>query len=86
MTEAPVAEPPPGHYERPVEVALRSGTPGSVVVYTTAEGDDARWLLYHRPVFLDRDVVLRLRAGRLGFFDSEEQALSYRIGAPRAHR
>jgi hypothetical protein len=57
-----------------LRIELHSETPGATVVYTLEPGDDVRWRLYTEPVQLPpaRRPNLRAKAGRLGWYDSEE--------------
>jgi N-sulfoglucosamine sulfohydrolase len=49
-----------------------SPTEGASIAYTTEEGKTARWLLFTGEVTLKRAGVLRVKACRLGYLDSEE--------------
>ncbi len=61
-----------------VTVRATSATEGASIVYTTGTGNEARWRLYTDAVTLRRPAVLRLKACRLGYRDSEEVERQYR--------
>lgn len=55
-----------------VKLKFSSPTEGASMAYTTEEGKNARWLLYTGDVTLKRAGVIRVKACRLGYLDSEE--------------
>jgi hypothetical protein len=60
-----------------VTLSLASATEGASIVYATSEGEAARFRLYTEPIALARPALLRARACRLGFRDSEEIVRRY---------
>jgi len=55
-----------------VKVDLSTATPGASIIYTTESGDRPRWQLHTGRLVLESDLVLRVKACRLGYLDSEE--------------
>lgn len=54
------------------EISMTCPTEGASIVYTFEEGAKPHWSLYCRPFSLPASGVLRVRACRLGYKDSEE--------------
>lgn len=79
ITQAPVVIPPGGRFEKSVQIAITCPTEGSTIAYTTEEGRRAHWNLYTTPITLGESATLRIKAGRLGYKDSEEQQHEFRI-------
>jgi uncharacterized sulfatase len=77
-TEAPSANPAGGSIAGAVPVTVTTPTEGATIVFTTDTSPNPRWLLYTRPIVLDRAAILRVKAARLGFEDSDER--TYRFG------
>lgn len=55
-----------------VRIVLSTTTPGASIAYTTQPGDRPSWLLYAGELTLDADSLLRVKACRFGYLDSEE--------------
>ncbi len=53
-------------------VTLSSETPGAAIVYSLEDGPDVSWRLYTSPLEIAAPYRLRLQAGRLGHYDSDE--------------
>jgi uncharacterized sulfatase len=53
-------------------ISMSSATPGASIVYTTDVGPNARWKLYAGELTMPRSAVVRAKACRLGYLDSEE--------------
>lgn len=67
----------------PMEVVIYSPTQGASVAYATGEGPDPRWKLYSGPLRVDSAVVIRAKAIRYGYKESEEARASFTL-APSA--
>jgi uncharacterized sulfatase len=67
----PFAQPPIAKREGD-QVTLTAMTPGSSIAYTTDQGRPVAWRLYTAPVKIPAGGVLRAKACRAGFADSEE--------------
>ncbi len=67
---APVISATPGGGK--VRVILTSMTEGASIAYTTETGNRPHWNLYAGELILEPRQVLRVKACRLGFLDSEE--------------
>ncbi len=83
-TATPTADPPGGNFEGRVHVRLACPTPGASIAYTTERGPAHRvhWKLYTGPIVLTDDAVLRVRAIRYGYDESEEARFDFRVRAP----
>ena len=83
VTAPAVAEPAGGTFAGPVTVKLSCPTPGASIAYTTESGraNQVHWRLYSRPIRIERSAVLRVRAIRYGFRESDEARFEFRIGA-----
>lgn len=55
-----------------VTVKLASATEGASIAYTTESGAKAHWLLYTAELKLVRPAILRVKACRFGYLDSNE--------------
>lgn len=55
-----------------IKLKVTCSTEGASIVYATEEGRDARWKLYTTEMTIKRTGVLRVKACRLGYLDSEE--------------
>ncbi len=64
-----------------VTVKISCATPGASIAYKIGDGNKTRWKLYTEPVKLKTGEVLRAKACRLGFRDSEEVRLVAGEGA-----
>lgn len=74
------AAPQGGHVKAPVLVQLHCATQGASIGYTLEPGDDPRWSLYHQPLRLPAgESVLRARAIRIGYRESEETRVSLTV-------
>jgi N-sulfoglucosamine sulfohydrolase len=68
------------NYEYPVMVSVYCATQGASIAYTTDTAENARWKLYTGPLRLDRGTtLLRARAIRYGYKESEEAASTFMI-------
>ena len=54
------------------KVTLACATDGASIIYTTESGEKPRWQLYTGEFTLKRPAVLRVKACRLGYLDSDE--------------
>ena len=79
-TADPTISPSGGKFDKPVAVTLACATEGASIAYTTDEGKPPRWLLYTKPVTLEKSATLRARACRIGWKDSKEAGASFQIG------
>lgn len=79
-TAQPSASPAGGAHSHPVQVKLACPTEGASIAYTTEGGEAPRWKLYSKPVTVDKTSVLRFKACRLGYHDSPETVMTYKIG------
>ena len=79
-TAAPATAPNSGAFNGAVEVALSCPTQGASIAYTTETGQNARWLLYSRPIRLAQSATLRAKACRLGYRDSGVTEAVFRLG------
>jgi uncharacterized sulfatase len=61
-----------------VRLSVSSETPGASFAYTTETGDTLRWRLLTGTIELAAPVVVRIKACRLGFLDSEVVTREYR--------
>ncbi len=60
-----------------VKLTITCPTEGASIAYTTEEGKNARWLLYTGELSLKHASVLRVKACRLGYLDSDEIVKRY---------
>lgn len=59
---------------------LHCGTQGASIAYTTEEGEEPHWLLYCGPIRLQPGrTVLRTKAIRIGYKESEENRVVFQI-------
>lgn len=74
---APAAE---GCFQEPTAIMLYAATQGASIAYTTETGEDARWRLYTGPLVLSGGTtVIRARAVRIGYRDSEESVGTFKL-------
>lgn len=67
-------------HDGPIEVVILSGSHGASITYTTEDGDEAEWELYHGPIRLDEGTTtLRARAIRYGYQESEESRVTVSV-------
>ncbi len=67
-------------YEGPLDVMLFCGTQGASIAYTLEDGDGAHWKLYTAPLRLAAGLsVVRAKAIRIGFQESEERAMRFTV-------
>jgi arylsulfatase A-like enzyme len=78
-TQRPILNPFGGVFEAMVLVTASCPTEGSSIAYTTEEGDQAHWLLYHGPLPVERTGTLRFKAIRYGFKESGEAIATFTI-------
>ncbi|MCK4966696.1 sulfatase-like hydrolase/transferase, partial [bacterium] len=55
-----------------VTVTITCPTKGASIAYTAEEGENPHWLLYTKPIKLNKSTKLRARAVRIGYKESEE--------------
>ncbi|MFW6125229.1 MAG: sulfatase-like hydrolase/transferase [Pirellulales bacterium] len=79
VTEAPVIEPAGGRHDGHVTVRISCPTKGARIAYTTEEGDDAHWQLYHHPIELRRTATLRAKAVRIGYRESPVATARFQV-------
>jgi len=79
-TAEPKIEPAGGKFDKPVAVTLTCPTEGSSIAYTLDEGKAPHWLLYSKPLTLDKSATVRARACRIGWKDSAEARAGFQIG------
>ncbi|MDE2644722.1 MAG: sulfatase-like hydrolase/transferase [Bacteroidota bacterium] len=62
-----------GTFDNPVDVTMYSGTQGASITYTVLDdsGNEGDWLLFSSPLRLQESVVLRAKAIRYGYKESE---------------
>ncbi|WP_159887787.1 sulfatase-like hydrolase/transferase [Paenibacillus puerhi] len=71
-----------GEYQEPTAVFLHCATQGASIAYTTEECEEPRWQLYTGPIRLNPGTtLLRAKAVRIGYKDSEEASASYLMEA-----
>lgn len=81
QTATPVIDPPGGSFEKAVTVTLDCPTRGASIAYTfDPPGGRVRWLLYTGPILVERSGVLRVRAIRYGYRESQEARAKFTIG------
>ncbi|WP_121614310.1 sulfatase-like hydrolase/transferase [Mesobacillus foraminis] len=69
-----------GTYRVPTAIMLHSATQGASIAYTTDEVEKPRWKLYTGPIILNQgSTILRAKAVRIGYKDSEETTASYNV-------
>jgi hypothetical protein len=78
VTPAPSIQPSGGSFMNGVEVEIGASS-GASVAYTLEEGDQARWKLYSGPLLLEGTTVLRARAVRYGWAESDEVVARFEI-------
>ena len=79
---SPGEEPAPegGTFRAPVLVQLHCATQGASIAYTLDEGEKPRWQLYTGPLLLpEGKTVLRTRAIRIGYRESEERVVTLTV-------
>ncbi len=79
VTATPAVEPKGGDFQEQVKVKISCPTRGASIAYTTQAGKNARWLLYSGAVTLTPSATLRVRACRLGYKDSAEVEVVFRL-------
>ena len=62
---------PGGGTEAPVALRLHCKTQGASIAYTTDQGENPYWHLYHEPLVFNRPVTVRAKAIRYGYEPSE---------------
>jgi N-sulfoglucosamine sulfohydrolase len=80
VTAKPVVTPGGGAFSNSVSVKVSCPTPGASIVYTTEEGEGARWKLYGGEIKLTGSARLRVKACRYGYKDSEEVRAAFEVG------
>ncbi|MDQ6420180.1 sulfatase-like hydrolase/transferase [Paenibacillus sp. LHD-117] len=67
-----------GTFDKPTAIMLHSATQGASINYTTDEDLNPRWKLYTGPIELtEGKTVIRAKAVRIGYKDSEEATSSF---------
>lgn len=79
VTETPRVTPNGGQRSGPVTVEMECPTKGASIAYTSESGKQAHWSLYSKPIRLERDTKLRVRACRLGYKESAEVVANFSI-------
>ena len=79
MTPPAAIEPAGGSFDGPVRVSIRSDVAGASIAYTFEEGDDAHWELYTDPIMVSESGVLRARAVRYGWAESQDTIAEFDI-------
>jgi N-sulfoglucosamine sulfohydrolase len=80
--ENPGIQPAPdgGVFQQPVLVQLHCATQGASIAYILEEGESTRWKLYSEPLRLHPGKhVLRARAIRIGYRESEEVVVEFTV-------
>ncbi len=74
-----------GTFEGPVDVTMYSGTQGASIAYTVLDdaGNEGDWLLFSSPLRLNESVVLRAKAIRYGYRESEVREAEFIISSDR---
>jgi hypothetical protein len=75
----PKIEPAGGKFDKPVTLTLTCPTEGASIAYTTDEGKNPHWLLYSKPITIEKSVTVRARACRIGWKDSSEARAVFRF-------
>lgn len=71
-----------GVYREPTAIMLHTATQGASIAYTTDKGPKPHWKLYTGPIIMNQgSTVIRAKAVRIGYKDSEEATASYVIGS-----
>lgn len=74
-----------GAFADPLLLQMYCATAGASITYTTDVGEPRRWLLYTEPPRLPvGTTVVRARAGRIGFRDSEVRRAVFTVNGPPA--
>ena len=69
-----------GEWEAPLLLQLYCSTQGASIAYTTEQGEDVRWQLYTEPLRLPKgETVIRAKAIRIGYKESDEKSLKFTI-------
>jgi N-sulfoglucosamine sulfohydrolase len=63
----------------PMEVVIYAPTQGASIAYTTDQGENARWKLYTGPIRVESPVVIRAKAIRYGYKESDEARARFAI-------
>jgi len=83
VTASPMIDPAGGVFTKPVEVSIRSDVEGASIAYRFDDEDGAGWKLYSGPLLVTESAVLRTRAVRYGWAQSEEVIAAFEIvGTP----
>ena len=69
-----------GEWDAPLLLQLYCSTQGASIAYTTEQGEDVRWQLYTEPLRLPKgETVIRAKAIRIGYKESDEKSLKFTI-------
>ncbi|MBW7997142.1 MAG: sulfatase [Candidatus Glassbacteria bacterium] len=79
VTRPPRIVPDGGSLRRAVLVGMASPTDGASIAWTSEEGEDVHWNLYSGPLRLTSSAIIRARAIRIGYTESEEVRASFRV-------
>lgn len=70
-------------FDESTAIMLHTATEGASITYTTDEGENPRWKIYSGPIILDEgNTVIRSKAVRIGFKDSNEVKASFVVVHP----
>ena len=78
-TPSAAIEPAGGSFDGSVRVSIRSDVAGASIAYTFEEGDDAHWKLYTDPIMVSESGLLRARAIRYGWAESQDTIAEFDI-------
>jgi hypothetical protein len=78
-TPSAAIEPAGGSFDGSVRVSIRSDVAGASIAYTFEEGDDAHWKLYTDPIMVSESGLLRTRAIRYGWAESQDTIAEFDI-------
>lgn len=71
-----------GTFPAPLLVQIHCATQGASLAYTAEPGEDTHWRLYTEPLRLPvGTTVLRARAARIGYKESEERSATFVVEA-----
>ena len=60
-------------------VRLTCATDGASIAWTTGAGGDRPWKIYSGPIRLKKDTVIRAKAIRIGYKESEEVSAAFKV-------
>ena len=69
-----------GEWDAPLLLQLHCSTQGASIAYTTERGEDVQWQLYTEPLHLPKgETVIRAKAIRIGYKESDEKSLKFTV-------